>query len=59
MGKWFGEMTIRSGPAFDPSTWNDAAFLTIESKGIIQRKTIVDRLTQRAVEHGASQVCRQ
>jgi len=55
MGNLFSEIIIRSGPAFDPSTWKDAAFLVIESKGIIWRKT-VNRLTQRAVQLGASLV---
>jgi hypothetical protein len=56
IGNWFGEITIRSGPAFDPSTWNDAAFLAIESKGIVRRKAIFEGLTQRAVERGATLV---
>ncbi|MCS7166923.1 MAG: hypothetical protein RMI91_09830 [Gemmatales bacterium] len=53
---WFSEVTIRSGPAFDPVTWNDAAFLAIESTGFIQRRAFLDGLTQRAVEHGAIQI---
>jgi len=54
MGNWFSEIAIRSGPAFDPFTWNDAAFLAIESKGIFRRKTTFDDLTQQVLTHGAS-----
>lgn len=56
MGNWFSAIVVRSGPAFDPSTWSDAAFLAIESKGIILRKTFFDQLTSRAIEFGMTPV---
>lgn len=56
MGNWFREIAIRTGPALDPVTWNDAGFLTIESKGILWRNTSIGQLTQRATEFGACPV---
>jgi hypothetical protein len=56
MGNWFGEIVVRSGPAFDPTTWSDAAFLAIEWKGIMRRKTTFNALESRAIEYGATPV---
>jgi hypothetical protein len=56
MGNWFSEIAIRSGPAIDPFTWNDATFLAIESKGIFRRKTTFDSLKQQVLAHGASYI---
>lgn len=53
MNNCCSEIIIRSGPALDPCTWNDAAFLAIESKGIIRRKSFVNDLARRAIEYGA------
>lgn len=54
MVNWFSEITIRSGSAFDPITWNDAAFLAIDSTGFIRSRPLLNGLTKRAIEHRAT-----
>jgi hypothetical protein len=56
LGTHFRGVRIYSGPAFDPSSWEDSAFLAVEPYGVFPLTKLADDLIDKAIAHGSKLV---